>query len=137
MYLRPTQSGFVSQAVGIHTLEKIIPDLMAEAHFVGKFTLHSLRATCATRLFRKGVDEQLITEITGHSSNAVREYKRTSQEQKQQLSTILQCAVVPNKQVDSGFVADENFPIESCPAVPEKKKLVEIVSGDTTIRISF
>ena len=27
-YIRPTGSGFVSQAVGVHTLEKIIPDLI-------------------------------------------------------------------------------------------------------------
>ena len=36
-----------------------------------------------------GVDEQLIAEKTGHCSSSVRAYKRTSDEQQQQLSEIL------------------------------------------------
>lgn len=75
--------------VGVHTLEKIVPTMMAEAGFRGKFTLHSLRATCATRLYESGVDEQAIQEVTGHTSNAVRAYKRTSDGMKKNLSHIL------------------------------------------------
>ncbi len=40
----------------------------------------SLRATCATRLYEHGVDEQLIMERTGHrSEKGVRVYKRTQE----------------------------------------------------------
>ncbi len=72
-YLRPTSSGFCKQAVGVHQLEKFVPTMMSEAGFAGRYILHLLRATCATRLFSCGVDEQLICEVTGHTSNAVRE----------------------------------------------------------------
>ncbi len=52
---------------------------MREAGVEGHFTNHSLRATTATRMFQKGVDEQLIKRVTGHKSDAVRLYKRTSE----------------------------------------------------------
>jgi integrase len=38
----------------------------------GYRTNHSLRTSAATRLYQAGVDEQLITEVTGHRSNAVK-----------------------------------------------------------------
>ena len=60
-YLRPGKTGFCRQVVGIHYLEKIIPDLMNEAGVYGKFTLHSLRSTCATRLYCAGMEEQVIS----------------------------------------------------------------------------
>ncbi len=55
----------------------------------GNKTNHSLRATAATRLFHKGIDEQLIQEVTGHKSVAVQNYKHTSTEQKQAMSDVL------------------------------------------------
>uniref|UniRef100_A0A1X7VRV2 Tyr recombinase domain-containing protein n=1 Tax=Amphimedon queenslandica TaxID=400682 RepID=A0A1X7VRV2_AMPQE len=46
----------------------------------GVKTNHSLQATAATRLYKEGVDEQLIMERIGHHSiDGVRSYKRTSQ----------------------------------------------------------
>lgn len=77
--------------VGIHTLEKIIPNMMATAGFHGKYTLHSLRASCATRLYQNGVDEQLIAEVTGHSSIAIREYKRTDENMQRKICRMLDC----------------------------------------------
>ena len=51
---------------------------------------HSLRATAATRLYQAGVHEQLVMERTGHRSlEGVRLYKRTSDEQREALSDIL------------------------------------------------
>ena len=75
--------------VGVHTLQQIVKKMCNEAGFEGQFTNHSLRATAATRLYAAGIDEQLIAEKTGHRSSSVRAYKRTSDEQQQQLSTIL------------------------------------------------
>jgi len=46
----------------------------------------NLRATAATRLFEAGVDEQLIKLKMGHSSDAVRNYKRIS-DSKLQIAT--------------------------------------------------
>ena len=56
-----------------------------------------MRATAATRLYAAGVDEQLIAEKTGHRSDAVRSYKRTSDEQLQLVDDIVQ-----KKQKSSG-----------------------------------
>ena len=88
-YMRATSTGFGKQAVGHNTLERIIKDLMLDAGICGFFTLYSLRATAATRLYNNGMDEQAIMHITGHRSAAVREYKRMEEGMKRHLSAIL------------------------------------------------
>ena len=40
----------------------------------------------ATKLYQNNVDEQIIMEITGHRSMAVRSYKRTSERQRKEAS---------------------------------------------------
>lgn len=40
-------------------------------------------------MYDQNIDEQQITEITGHKSVAVRKYKRTSMEMQQQMSDVL------------------------------------------------
>ena len=62
-----------------------------DAGIPGYHTNHSLRALAATRLHHSGcVEEQEIMERSGHrNSEAVRSYKRSSNEQLQQLSDIL------------------------------------------------
>jgi hypothetical protein len=52
---------------GIKDIQKALY-LCARAGFSGNFSNHSLRGTTATRLFQNGVDEQLICNVTGHSS---------------------------------------------------------------------
>lgn len=74
----------------MHQLAKTVSKLCSKAGFKGFFTNHSLRATAATRLYNAGIDEQLVTEKTGHRSNAVRSYKRTSDDQQSAVSSILQ-----------------------------------------------
>lgn len=75
--------------IGVHTLENTVKSLCAEAGLCGNFTNHSLRATSATRLYQHGVDEQLIQEVTGHRSSAVRAYKRTNDAMKRNISAVL------------------------------------------------
>ena len=53
------------------------------------YSNHSLRGTSATRMYRSDIDEQLIMEITGHRSLAVRSYKRTSDSQRRMASNCL------------------------------------------------
>ena len=62
-----------------------------QAGIPGFRTNHSLRATTATRLHQSGcVEEQEIMQRTGHrSTEAVRSYKRTSREQLEQVSDVL------------------------------------------------
>lgn len=52
--------------------------MMSEAGIEGRYTNHSLRATIATRMYEKGTDKQLILEVLGHKSDAIRKNKHTS-----------------------------------------------------------
>ncbi len=79
--------------VGHNTLNQTVKLLCKEAGIPGYKTNHSLRVTNATRLFQSGMDEQLIMSRTGHRSvEGVRTYKRISDDQKQALSSVLNCA---------------------------------------------
>ena len=54
-----------------------------------KKTSHSLRITCATRLFQESVEEGLLRERTGHHSDASFRYERKSEAQERRVSCIL------------------------------------------------
>ena len=94
-YLQPLKSPtsdcwYSSKPLGHNTISKTISRLCSEAGITGYKTNHSLRATAATRLYQSGIDEQLVMERTGHRSlEGVRCYKRTSDEQREVLSDIL------------------------------------------------
>ena len=93
-YRRPVKNSdppkFTKQVLGRNTLSTIVKRFCEEAGFQGNYTNHSGKVTCATTLFRSGVDEQLIMRQTGHRSDAVRAYKRSSKEQDVMVSSILQ-----------------------------------------------
>ena len=59
------------------------------------FRNHSMRKSTCTRLFRKGVDPQLIKEQTGHKSEAVMLYKKSNLQQKKEISDML--SVLPRE----------------------------------------
>ena len=59
---------FSKQPIGHNTLTKMMSSICISAGVQGFKTNHSLRATSATRLYQKCVDEQLIMERTGHRS---------------------------------------------------------------------
>lgn len=85
-YLRPLVQSkedcwYTVQPMGIHKLSSIVSDLASKLGLQGKFTNHSCCATCATCMYQNNCDEQLVQERTGHRSNAVRSYKRTSDQQ--------------------------------------------------------
>ncbi len=82
--------------IGHNVLDNVVKEMCKAAVVTGYKTNHSLRVTAATRLFQAGVDEQLITERTGHRSlDGVRNYKRTSDEQRQTLSDIVNLVTPP------------------------------------------
>ena len=97
-YLKPRPEGcsrsgcwYYNRAVGHNVLSRTVKRLCNRAGVDGYFTNHSLRRTCATRLFQQGIDEQQIMSITGHrSSTAVRMYKQVSHEQEEKLSNLIQ-----------------------------------------------
>ena len=81
---------YTTQPVGINKLRKTVWSLLKNAGLDGFFTNHSLRRTCATRLFQAGQSIKLVKEITGHISDAVYKYQETSDEQRMHLSKIIQ-----------------------------------------------
>lgn len=81
---------YTNVAVGHNTLANTVKTLCKRGEIAGHFTNHSLRATAATRLFEAGIDEQLIMQRTGHSSNTgVRSYKRVGEKLRQITSDVL------------------------------------------------
>ena len=80
---------YSSNSVGRNTLGNTVKRLYQDASISGFKTNHSRRVTNATRLFQRGVDEQLIMTRTGHHSvSGVRTHKRVSDDQKETLSSI-------------------------------------------------
>ena len=82
-------SWYQNRPTGQNKLRDCIKDMCSKAGFSGFFTNHSLRSTSATKMYRSDIDEQLIMEITGHRSLAVRSYKRTSDIQRKKASNCL------------------------------------------------
>ena len=92
-YLRPVANPknhvwCTAQQLGRHKLSCVVSDLCEAAG--GHHANHSLRASAATRMYDSEVDEQLICEVTGHRSNAVRGYKRTSDALKRKVNCVVQ-----------------------------------------------
>ena len=91
---------FTTKPIGHNDLQGTVARLCANAGITGFRSNHSLRATTATRLYQGNVDEQLIMERTGHRSlKGVREYKRTSDKQKEHLSDLLNSTSETRKSV--------------------------------------
>ena len=93
-YLQPWRKWFgkawyVNRHAGVNTLWNAVREMCHNSGLPGYYTNHSLQSTAATKLYHNGVDEQLIMEITGHRSLAVRSYKRTSDKQRKFASNYL------------------------------------------------
>ena len=69
--------------------------MMKRGGMEGNFKNYSMRKSTCTRLFRKGVDPQLIKEQTGHKSEAVMLYKNFNSKQKKEVSDML--SVLPRE----------------------------------------
>ena len=66
----------------------ILPNLCKAAGIKRK-TAHCLRVTCVSKLFNSGVEEKLIRERTGHRSNALFAYEKTSEKKVSHVSALL------------------------------------------------
>jgi integrase len=94
-YLRPLAKPkgalwYAAQPLGRHKLANVVSDVCKQGGLSGYRTNHSLRASAASRLYDENVDEQLICEVTGHRSNAVRNYKRTTTSLKRKVNSVVQ-----------------------------------------------
>jgi hypothetical protein len=118
-YLQPSKNPtnsvwYTSRPLGKNSLSKFLAQICADAGIEGKKTNHSLRATCATRLYQAGVEEQQIMERTGHRSVAgVRAYKRTSDIQIANCSAVLDCEENV-EQIHASGRSVKNFVFNNC-----------------------
>ena len=78
-----------NQALGQNKIQEGVKNLLKSAKLDGYFTNHSLRRSGTTRLFQAGVDLKLIKEYTGHCSDVVDKYSITSENQRENISTII------------------------------------------------
>ena len=109
---------------GINPLRGTVRKMLEMAGFTkGNFRNHSLRSTCCTRLYDARKDEQLIKEISGHKSNAVRNYKKTSDTLRRELSECLQTKR-KSVEIETEVVEpNENYEIESKNVMENKVNL--------------
>ena len=88
---RPTPTRWYGeQIVGINSIRKVVQNIAKNAESMGFMTNHSLRRSGATRLFQNGIDRKLVKEFTGHVSDAVDQYQVTSDQQRCEMSRVLQ-----------------------------------------------
>ena len=88
LYLQPHKkygqcNWFRDAPVGENKLRSFVKDLCDKAGIPGYYSNHSLRATGCTRMYNSDVEEQVIQEISGHKSLAVRSYKHTCDKQRE------------------------------------------------------
>lgn len=91
-YFRPQRNGSFSyekSAIGINSLNKILPDKLCARAGLERKTSHCLRITCASRLFQHSVNEKQIRERTGHKSDSLFRYEKASDEQTTFVSNVL------------------------------------------------
>ena len=74
--------------VGINPLNSMLPNL-SKAAGIKRKTAHCLRVTCVSKLFNSGVEGKLIRERTGHRSNALFPYEKTSEKKVSHESALL------------------------------------------------
>ena len=67
----------------------MVCDMCHDAGLPGFYSNYSLRSTAATKMYQNDIDEQLIQEVTGHHSVAVRAYERTSAKQRKMASNCI------------------------------------------------
>ena len=136
---------YSSTPIGINKLRSVVSSMLRDAGLNGFFTNHSLRRTCATRLFQAGQDVKLVKEITGHVSDAVTKYQTTSDMQRMSVSSIIQGDVQPFKlsQAEGMQVVQEDKPISNQEKfmlpkfeLPVMSKKHEEAEGDSIIQVS-
>ena len=132
---------FGSQPIGINTVSKY-PKTMCLAvniniNFEGRrFSNHSGRVTCATRLYESGnFDEQMIMSRTGHQSTAVRWYKRPSSTLLKSVSDALQSSAIAETDTKKQKLSKDVGEVEKTSGT--RSTCVNIKCGETTVSFRF
>ena len=102
LYLRCRQNPTLSvwycdQLYGVNKIKTTVRDVCQSAGLIGKFSNHSLHATCASHMYEQQIPEQIIKEVTGHKSDCVSVYKRTSDHLREEASKTVSGENCPKK----------------------------------------
>ena len=117
----PLKSCVSNQRVGVNVLKRIVPELSEKSGVGKRYTNHSLRATAITRMFNSGIPEKVIAEASGHrSTKALRCYERTSQQQKQAVTKVINSSECVQTKQEMEYCEKENC--ESKVAIPLEEK---------------
>ena len=128
-YRRPSPGKrFSKQPIGVNKLSIIVKSMCKNANIPGYFTNHSGKRTCATALFREGVDEQLICSRTGHRSTAVRAYKQQSSTQEKHISSLLN---------PPSAALSESLEIDEKAETPEEKQQAQVFANNSSEKHIF
>jgi hypothetical protein len=95
--------------MGRNKLGSMMKSICTKAGLSTVYSNHSLRAFGASNLFQQNVPEKLIQERTGHRSvEALRKYARTSEEQKEEASALMnakpKASLIPSKKMNNPSV---------------------------------
>ncbi len=127
------------QPIGIGILGKVIAKLCHTAGFEGHYSNHSLHSTAATRLYDHNVNEQQISEVTGHKSVAIRNYKRTSMQKQCEFSDVLygkKKKSIPTSTVTSSAEANFELGMNSQANATEQKPMSTDVTITPTVNVN-
>ena len=77
--------------MGINQIGQIMSRIARRAGLVGKYSNHSIRRSMCTQLFKKGVDSELIRQLSGHKTvQGLAPYTTASVDQQKSMCAILQ-----------------------------------------------
>ena len=131
-------NGFDNKPIGINTLCSTVSRLCNLAGITEEnFRNQSLQASSLTRMHQAHVLEQAIKEFSGHRSNAMRVYKRSSEDMKRENCKIIREANVlkpknvPTCTVSKPEFSDSDFEVDvskkdvdkKCPSSASKQKI--------------
>ena len=88
-------------------MNRILPDKLCAKAGLERKTAHSLRVTCATRLYQNSINEKQVRDRTGHKSNALLTYEKPGTEQVLKVS---ECLGVPSNL----NLSKDNVALPSC-----------------------
>ena len=97
--------------LGINKVRSVVKEMLRDVGLDGFFTNHSLHRTAASRLYQAGQNVKLIKEVTGHISNAVEKYEITSDQQRMDISSIIQGEKESKNEVEVKEIADKIDPV--------------------------
>ena len=96
-YFRPyrdkTEFRYESSTVGMNTLNRILPDKLCAKAGLARKMAHSLRVTCAPRLYQNFINEKQVRDRTGYKSN---DFLRCEKPGTEQVLKASECLGVPS-----------------------------------------